>query len=106
MQLERHVADDLAQAPLDSRVHVLVSQRPREPFHLDLFEHRAQTQHELLRLSGGDDSRLAEHPGVDDRTLYVVRREPDVERDGSVQALKSLRRRRRKPTTPEWSSVS
>ena len=30
VQLERHVSDDLAQPPLDGRVHVLVLKRPRE----------------------------------------------------------------------------
>jgi hypothetical protein len=37
VQLERNVADELAQAPLDGCMDVLVRNGPREPSRLDLF---------------------------------------------------------------------
>ena len=97
MEFERYVADDLAQPPLDSRVHILVCQSPREPPRLDLFEHRTQASYELLGLPFGHYPRLAEHPGVGNRALYIVRREPNIER---------FCRGGRKPAAPEWSRVS
>src|SRR5829696_3137446 len=97
MKPERHVADGFAQAPLDGRMYVLVRQSPRELLRLDLFEHRPQAPYELLGLRFGHYARLAEHPGVGNGALYVVRSEPDVEGDGGVQPLEGFCRRRRKP---------
>src|SRR5215210_1796660 len=106
VQLERDIADDLAQTPLDGRVHVLVRQRPREPPRLNFLQHRPQTPYQLPGLLVGHYPGLAEHPGVSDRALYIVRSEPDVEGDGGVQPLECVRWGGREPAAPEWSRVS
>ena len=101
VQLERHVADVLAQPTLHGRVYVLVGEAPGEPFRLHLPEHHLQTALQLGGFLFCHDPLLAEHLRVRDGAPDVVGGEAHVEGDRGVQALEGFGRARPEPSAPE-----
>ena len=87
VQLAPHRPGDLGEPALDRHVHVLVARLDHEAVLVDLRAHGLQALLDPGQVLVRDDPAPRQHPGVRERLLEVVRRQPEVERDRRVQRL-------------------
>jgi hypothetical protein len=81
--------DDLAQAPLDAGVDVLIGNGKGEIAVIDLREDLPESALECRGVLGADDPLLAEHAGVRDRPADILAYQAHVERDRGVERLEA-----------------
>ena len=78
MELARHVADRLVQPALDVHVNVFELLAPRERIRLNLLAYPFESLDETRRLVVSNDPLAGQHPGVSNRSCYVLAVQPPV----------------------------
>ena len=79
--------EQLDQAPLHRKVHVLGLQAGTKIPGRRFLAHLLQAGHQLLGFGGGDHAHAAQHGGVGNRTIEILLQQLDVEADRGIEAF-------------------
>src|SRR5258706_11506877 len=100
VQLPGNRPDDLEQAPLDVRVHVLERGVEREAAALELLRDLLEPLHELLGLARLENPLAAQHARVSDAAAHVLAEQRAVDVHGGREALHACVGRLREAPAP------